>query len=136
MPIKPLKLLPSAIIFLSTSVLLWIMTHVCIPYLTEITGLEPIIYWFICGGLGVFVPLILTCIIMLRKEGYTCTKETFVGRLHFRTMTRKDWYYSLTALLAIGIITTGILFFMQAFVPDFNHTPSFMTLEPLSPGRY
>lgn len=132
----PLKLLPSAILFLSAALLLWIVTRVCIPFLTDITRLEPIIFWFLCGGLGVFTPLIVTGVIMLRKEGYKLTEDTFTNRLRFRNMTRRDWTVSLTALAAIGILTAGIMFAMQSLVPDFNHTPSFMTLEPLSSGRY
>lgn len=133
---KPLKLLPSVIIFVSAAVLLWVMTHLCIPFLAEVTGWELILFWFICGGVGVFTPLIIVGIIMLRKEGCKFTKETFVERLRFRPMTRRDWKYSLVALVVIGLLTGGIMVAMQTLVPGFNHTPSFMTLESLSCGRY
>lgn len=133
---KPLRLLPSATIFISAAVLLWIMTNLCIPYLSGSTGLEPIIFWFICGSLGVFTPLIIAGVLMLRKEGYKLTKATFVERLRFRSMNCRDWRYSLVALVVIGLLTGAIMVTMQALVPDFNHTPSFMTLEPLSSGRY
>ena len=99
-------------------------------------GLESIIFWFICGGLGVLTPLIIAGVMMLRKEGSKFTKETFVERLRFRPMTRRDWRYSLLALVVIGLLTSGIMIAMQVLFSDFNHTPSFMTLDPLSPGRY
>ncbi|WP_418808554.1 hypothetical protein [Parabacteroides goldsteinii] len=51
-------------------------------------------------------------------------------------MTRRDWRYSLLALVVIGLLTSGIMIAMQVLFSDFNHTPSFMTLDPLSPGRY
>ena len=73
---------------------------------------------------------------MLRKEGGKFTKETFVERLRFRPMTRRDWRYSLLALVVIGLLTSEIMIAMQVLFSDFNHTPSFMTLDPLSPGRY
>ena len=73
---------------------------------------------------------------MLRKEGGKFTKETFVDRLRFRPMTRRDWRYSLLALVVIGLLTSGIMIAMQVLFSDFNHTPSFMTLDPLSPERY
>ncbi|MCS3006571.1 CPBP family intramembrane metalloprotease [Bacteroides thetaiotaomicron] len=98
--------------------------------------MESIIFWFICGGLGVFTPLIIADVMMLRKEGGKFTKETFVERLRFRPMTRRDWRYSLLALVVIGLLTSGIMIAMQVLFSDFNHTPSFMTLDPLSPGRY
>ncbi|WP_225680908.1 CPBP family intramembrane glutamic endopeptidase [Bacteroides thetaiotaomicron] len=102
----------------------------------EVAGLESIIFWFICGGLGVFTPLIIAGVMMLRKEGSKFTKETFVERLRFRPMTRRDWRYSLLALVVIGLLTSGIMIAMQVLFSDFNHTPSFMTLDPLSPERY
>ena len=95
--LKPLKSLPAAMIFISTAVLLWIMTRLCIPLLAEVTGWEPILFWFICGGVGVFTPLIIVGVMMLRKEGYKFTKEILVERLRFRPMNRRDWRYSLVA---------------------------------------
>lgn len=133
---KPLKLLPPAMIFVSAATLLWIMTHLCIPLLAEVIGWEPILFWFICGGLGVFTSLIIAGVMMLRKEGCGFSRKTFAERLRFRPMTRRDWRYSLVALVMIGLLTGGIMVAMQTLAPDFSHTPSFMTLEPLSPGRY
>lgn len=133
---KPLRLMPSTLIFVSAAMLLGVMTHLCLPFLSEVAGLESIIFWFICGGLGVFTPLIIAGVMMLRKEGSKFTKETFVERLRFRPMTRRDWRYSLLALVVIGLLTSGIMIAMQVLFSDFNHTPSFMTLDPLSPGRY
>ncbi|MDC2013595.1 hypothetical protein ABH007_14440 [Bacteroides thetaiotaomicron] len=133
---KPLRLMPSTLIFVSAAMLMGVITHLCIPFLSEVAGLESIIFWFICGGLGVFTPLIIASVMMLRKEGGKFTKETFVERLRFRPMTRRDWRYSLLALVVIGLLTSGIMIAMQVLFSDFNHTPSFMTLDPLSPGRY
>ena len=133
---KPLRLMPSTLIFVSAAMLMGVITHLCIPFLSEVAGLESIIFWFICGGLGVFTPLIIADVMMLRKEGGKFTKETFVERLRFRPMTRRDWRYSLLALVVIGLLTSGIMIAMQVLFSDFNHTPSFMTLDPLSPGRY
>lgn len=110
---KPLRLMPSTLIFVSAAMLLGVMTHLCIPFLSEVAGLESIIFWFICGGLGVFTPLIIAGVMMLRKEGSKFTKETFVERLRFRPMTRRDWRYSLLALVVIGLLTSGIMIAMQ-----------------------
>lgn len=72
---KPLRLMPSTLIFVSAAMLLGVMTHLCIPFLSEVTGLESIIFWFICGGLGVFTPLIIVGVMMLRKEGANSQKR-------------------------------------------------------------
>ena len=110
---KPLRLMPSTLIFVSAAMLMGVITHLCIPFLSEVAGLESIIFWFICGGLGVFTPLIIAGVMMLRKEGGKFTKETFVERLRFRPMTRRDWRYSLLALVVIGLLTSGIMIAMQ-----------------------
>ncbi len=122
--------------FISAAALLYLMMHLCIPLLAETAGIESIVFWFVCGGLGVFTPLIIAGVIMLRCEGYRLNKETFKGRLRFRNMTAHDWKYSLMALIVIGILTGAIMLLMQVLVPSFNHTPSFMEFEPLSSGRY
>lgn len=113
MQMKPLRLIPSTLIFVSAALLLGVMPHLCIPFLLDVTGLESIIFWFICGGFGVFTPLIIAGMMMLRKEGGKFTKETFVERLRFRPMTRRDWRYSLMALVVIGLLTGGIMIAMQ-----------------------
>lgn len=68
---------------------------------------EPIIFWFICGGLGVFTPLIITGILMLRREGCEFTKEFFgegyyflarswlLGVTHICYMVRDGLYFTL-----------------------------------------
>lgn len=38
-------------------------------------------------------------------------------------MTRRDWRYSLLALVVIGLLTSGIMIAMQVLFSDFNHTP-------------
>lgn len=55
---KPLKLHQSTTIFVSATALLWVITYLYIPLLTEVIGWELIIFWFICRGLGVFTLLI------------------------------------------------------------------------------
>ena len=80
---SPLQLLSSAIIFVFAALLLWIMTHLYIPLLTDVTKWVPIIFGFICGGLGVFTPLIITGILMLRREG--CEFTILLALMHIES---------------------------------------------------
>ncbi|MCS3170744.1 hypothetical protein NXW76_00750 [Bacteroides thetaiotaomicron] len=61
------------------------MTHLCIPFLSEVAGLESIIFWFICGGLGVFTPLIIAGVMTLRKEGGQIHKRDLCGATTIQT---------------------------------------------------
>ncbi|MCS3039960.1 hypothetical protein [Bacteroides thetaiotaomicron] len=82
---KPLRLMPSTLIFVSAAMLMGVITHLCIPFLSEVAGLESIIFWFICGGLGVFTPLIIAGVMMLRKEGGKFTKRDLCGATTIQT---------------------------------------------------
>lgn len=133
---KPLRLMPSTLIFVSAAMLFG--------------GDDPLMHSVSFGSCRIGVHYLL---VYLRRawsfhSTYYCrrddasqrrgkfTKETFVERLRFRPMSRRDWRYSLLALVVIGLLTSGIMIAMQVLFSDFNHTPSFMTLDPLSPGRY
>lgn len=133
---KPLRLMPSTLIFVSAAMLLG--------------GDDPLMHSVSFGSCRIGVHYLL---VYLRRawsfhSTYYCRrddasqrrgqihKRDLCGRLRFRPMSRRDWRYSLLALVVIGLLTSGIMIAMQVLFSDFNHTPSFMTLDPLSPGRY
>jgi len=134
--IKKLGVVGSFAIYISAAVLLYLGTHFLIPYLSEATGQEKILYWFIVAGIGVFTPLILTGIFILKKEGYPLSKSTFSERLRFRKLSKRDVVYSIVGLLIVGLLSGLILKGMEIFIGKVNTTPSFMSFEPLTSGRY
>ena len=88
------------------------------------------------SGLGIFLPLIIIGILMLKAEGYTCSKSTWTGRLRFRRVTRKDLLWSLGGLVLAGILSGIVMKGMELLLGEFDHSPPFMAFEPLSSGRY
>jgi hypothetical protein len=44
-------------------------TRLFIPWLHDLTGVEPILFWFLVAGLGVFLPMLLVALLLLRGEG-------------------------------------------------------------------
>ncbi|OFX84032.1 MAG: hypothetical protein A2W99_03330 [Bacteroidetes bacterium GWF2_33_16] len=112
------------------------LTKYVIPYLSIITGQETILFWFIVGGLGVFLPLILTGFFILKSEGYSITRETLIDRLRFRKITKKDLLWIFAGLILVGLLSVIIMKSMTLFLGKFNHSPSFMIFEPLTKGRY
>lgn len=134
--VQKLSLLASFSIFGGGALLMFVMTHIVIPFLVHLTGQEPILFWFIVAGLGVFIPLIITAILILKREGYAWTKVTWQGRLRFCKMDRKDWLWVFIGLLLVGILTTAVMKILEHLIGPFNHSPSFMTFEPLTEGRY
>ena len=66
--LKPMGFVFSMSIYIAASVLMFTLTRYLIPFLHETTGWEIILFWFLVGSLGVFLPLIITGIIILKKE--------------------------------------------------------------------
>ena len=115
---------------------MYFFTNYLIPYLSLITNQESILFWFIVGGLGIFTPLIIIGIIILKYEGYKLSSKTWVERLRFRKITSRDLIWSLFGLIIIGIFSVLIMKGLEVIIGDFNHSPPFMSFEPLTEGRY
>ncbi len=58
--IKKLGLIGSFAIYIPAAVLMYCLTTYVIPWLSNTTGQETILFWFIVAGLGIFLPLIIT----------------------------------------------------------------------------
>lgn len=118
------------------AILLFVGTHVLIPALSERTGQEPIVFWFLVGGLGVFAPLIIAGLLLLRQEPPLRGPQLWTRRLRFRPMDRGDWLWGIGALIVIGALSAGIQAILITLLNDVHLHPSFMDVEPLSQGRY
>jgi membrane protease YdiL (CAAX protease family) len=134
--LKKLGLTGSMGIYLLAALLMAGMTRWLIPYLSRITGQEPVLFWFIVAGAGIFTPLILLGLWILRKEGYSLSKQAWKERLRFRALTWHDLGWTLLGLLLVGIFSALIMKGMEMLIGKFDHSPSFMSFEPLSKGRY
>lgn len=134
--LKPLGLWGSFAIYISAAILMFVVTQFLIPYLSRTTGQETVLFWFIAGGLGIFVPLIMTGVLILKGEGYGLNKKTWMERLRFRKVTCKDLIWGIIGLSAAGILSGLIMKGVALAAGSFDHSPAFMSFEPLSEGRY
>jgi len=134
--LKKLGLFQSLSIFVGAALLMFVQTKYVIPYLSKITGLETILFWFIVAGLGIFTPLIILGLIILRNEGYQINRETITSRLRFRKLTRSDLIWTLAGFLTVAILSGLIMKLLEVIIGQFDHSPKFMTFEPLTKGRY
>jgi membrane protease YdiL (CAAX protease family) len=134
--IKKLGFLGSFVIYIPATILMYCLTKYFIPYLCLITGQEPIIFWFIVGGVGIFTPLIITGLLILKSEGYRITKNTWIERLRFREITRKDVIWSLIGLVSVGILSFAAMNVLELLIGKYDYSPEFMSFEPLTKGRY
>lgn len=135
--LKKLGLIGSFGIYIPAALLMYFSTNYLIPHLTKTTNQESILFWFIVAGLGVFLPLIILGIIILKYEGYKLSLKTWNERLRFKKITSKDLIWSIGGLIAIGMLSFLIMEALKILVGEFNHTPRFMSFEPLTiTGKY
>ncbi|MDA3943244.1 MAG: type II CAAX endopeptidase family protein [Bacteroidetes bacterium] len=134
--IKKLGFIGSFAIYIPAALLMFFLTKYLIPYLSKLTGQETILFWFIVGGLGVFLPLIITGVLLLKGEGYRLTKHTWINRLRFRKITKRDVLWSIAGLISAGLLSGLIMLGLEFLVGEFDHSPAFMSFEPLTQGRY
>ena len=134
--IKKLGLLTSFAIYIPAALLMYCMTKYLIPYLSNETGKEIILFWFIVAGLGIFTPLIIAGLLILKSEGYDFSKNTWINRLRFRKITNKEILWSLAGLILVGIFSGIIMKGLEQLTGKLDYSPAFMSFEPLSKGRY
>lgn len=63
-----LRLLGTTLLLGGAALLLFAVTHLISPAIAATTGIEPVLLWFLAGGLGVFTPLMVIAFLMLRVE--------------------------------------------------------------------
>lgn len=134
--IKPLGLFHSYMIYFSAALLMFVLTKYAIPNLSNRTGQETILFWFIVAGLGIFTPLIVMGIFLLKSEGYRLSKSTITERLRFKKLTKQDVLWSIGGLVLVMVISGGLMKLIELVVGRIDTSPPFMSFEPLSQGRY
>ncbi len=135
-PLQKLGWFASFAIFIAAAILMYVLTTYLIPYLSESTGQETIVFWFIVGGLGIFTPLIILGLLMLKKEGYQLSKQSWTERLRFHKPSKSDLIWAIGGLVAAGAASALLMAVMERLLGQFDHSPAFMTFEPLTKGRY
>ena len=134
--LKSMGLLYSFSVYTGAALLLLVQTRYLIPFLAEKTGQERILFWFIVGGLGVFVPLIVSGCFMIATEGNRFSTDTFTNRLWFRKLSFRDIVWSIGALILIGFLSWAMMKLLVLVFGQFDHSPPFMAFKPLDDNRY
>lgn len=134
--LKKLGLPGSFAIYIPAAILMFCLTKYLIPWLSKVTGQETIFFWFLVAGFGIFLPLVITGILILKAEGQRCTKKLWIDRLRFSKITIRDMVYALTGMIVVGLLSLIIMKGLEIVIGKFEHSPSFISMEPLTPGRY
>ncbi|MFZ1729352.1 MAG: CPBP family intramembrane glutamic endopeptidase [Bacteroidota bacterium] len=132
---SPLSPFRSFGIYLAFAVLLYLQTHVTIPWLSKSSGIEPIFFWFVVGGIGVFLPIIFIGWYMLQHEA-SHSASVWTDRLRFRRLNGGDWLWCAGGIVTAGIGSAIVMQLVTLAGGNMNTQPPFMHLDPLGPGRY
>jgi len=134
--VQPINLRYSAALFGSAALLLALTIRFVLPALSGTKQAEPVLLWFAAAGIGVFVPLVLCGWVILYREKPSMGSAGWMERLHLRPMAREDWIWAFGGLSAAGILTAGLVVVLRELGYDAGLHPSFMAMEPLTPGRF
>lgn len=133
--VPPMGLLRSFAFFGGAALLLLASTRLVIPRVSEATGIEPVVAWFLVGGALVFLPLLFAGLLLVRQEARSSEGPRWTARLRFRHMDRTDWLWGIGALIVIGLLTGFIQAVGGAHFAEAKLHPQFMAFDPLSTGE-
>ncbi|MFC1532753.1 hypothetical protein ACFL7M_05250 [Thermodesulfobacteriota bacterium] len=89
----------SLAIFSIASFFLILETQFLIPALSSAIGVEIVVSWFIVAGLGIFTPLLIVSVFILKREGILFKPGFLTNRLRFNPMDTGDWLWSFGAIM-------------------------------------
>jgi membrane protease YdiL (CAAX protease family) len=133
-PVAPISLFTSVVLFGVPTILFLLVADGIIPYFTQTLHLHPAMSWFI-GGSIVFIPLFVTTVILVRRDGFH-SWSAILERLRIQRLSPNDWKYLGGSVLVIGILTGLIMGAAQLLhthfgLPPLDTSVSFMDFEPL-----
>ncbi len=131
--IRPFGILATALTFGGAAVLLWVATGPLLAFFVSITGVEPIIGWFVLGGL-VLATLVLAGCLSLRAEGERAP-SSWLARLRFFPLDRSDWLWTIGGIAGVGVSTGVVMAFLALTGNAGNVQPAFLALTPLGADR-
>lgn len=126
----------TVVLFGGALLLLLAVTRGLIPALVQRTRAEPILIWFAAAGIGVFLPLVFMGGALLIQERLPLNLDVLRSRLRLQRMIIGDWLWTLGGALAIAVLATSSLLWIKVLLGNVSLQPSFIQLEPLTPGRY
>jgi membrane protease YdiL (CAAX protease family) len=132
---KPMRILDSLLFTLGPAVLLFTAVHIAIPALGARTGWKPLLCWYVCGGLLVFVPMFAASLLLVRRESGAGRPPDWIRRFRLTRPGARTLAWSLAGTLAIGLLTWILMESGKRWIPGFSAAPPPLRVEPLKPGE-
>jgi membrane protease YdiL (CAAX protease family) len=130
-----LGVIASLFLFGIPALMLFAATHWLLPRLTA-RGMEPLLAWFLAGGLLVFTPLLAAALIGAARAAPTASWRERMFHLRLKPMSGRDWRIAALALLVTYALTAAMQQLGAAFWPSLPPHPPFMEVKALSAAQW
>jgi membrane protease YdiL (CAAX protease family) len=124
--LKPLSWIPSLVIFVITSAMIYLTHYVFAPAFKAATGL-PYMIGYLIGWIFNMAVVFAASLIAYRLEGNPFTRSAFTARFRLTPMNRRDWLWTLAILLftLVGFFGLGFTSQWLSSIPIFAPHPAF-----------
>ena len=121
-------------IFVGFTTYFFILLYTVHPFLVANFDWNPVLNWFVTGYF-LFMPIFVYATICVKREGHDTLPMMLKG-LSIKTMSPRDWKYSLVGLALIFLLTglifgAGFLMSKHLGIRELSTTPWFVQLSPL-----
>jgi len=113
--IKPMKIIPSIVLFLIPGIAFYININVLVPFITNITNWNSYIIWMFTGTFLLFGPLFALTFTLLKRDGYKLDFKTIKNRLRLRKTTSTDILWIIIGMIICTIIS-GIFIWIYSLL--------------------
>jgi membrane protease YdiL (CAAX protease family) len=113
--IKPMKIIPSIVLFLIPGIAFYINISVLVPFITNITNWNSYIIWMFTGTFLLFGPLFALTFTLLKRDGYKLDFQTIKNRLRLRKTTSTDILWIIIGMIICTIIS-GIFIWIYSLL--------------------
>jgi membrane protease YdiL (CAAX protease family) len=133
--VKPMTVRTTVPYALAPAALLFAAIRIAIPLVRDATGWKPLLCWYLCGGLLVFVPLFIAAFVLVRRETAGGVRPDWIGRFRLSKPSRGTVAWSLGGTLAVLVLTGLFMAAGKRWIPGFSAAPPFLRVDPLGPGE-
>lgn len=130
----PSGAVPTLAIFGCGAVVMYLATRPGMRTLIDHLGLRGDLAWFAAGG-SVFLALLVTAVLLLRRELGGVAMRKLADRLRLRPMRRADLHVTAQALALIFLSVGLVHFALSHLFSGFSPNPPFLTMQALEPGE-
>lgn len=136
---KPISLFKSFMIFFLAGLLFYIVIKILVPAISFATGQTEYIVWMFTGSFVLFLPLFVTTLCLLKKDGCKMDPRELAKALNLKPLHKKDIAYiavgMILATVLCGIIIAAMMLCSKSFTIQSLSNVSPIKVSPLHGGQ-